>query len=74
MIYLDGTLERVTLGRNIANGERPQVVVPAGTWQALRIKGTASEDDWSLLGTTVSPGFDFRDFESIINNSLVESI
>ena len=46
------------LGTDLANGERPQAVVPAGAWQAAETLG-----DWTLVGCTVAPGFDFRKFE-----------
>ena len=39
-------------------GERPQAVVPAGVWQKARSLG-----DWTLVGCTVAPGFDFAGFE-----------
>ena len=47
------------LGRDLASGERPQHVVPAGVWQAA----APVSDRYSLVGCTVSPGFDFADFE-----------
>lgn len=47
------------LGRDLAAGERPQHVVPAGTWQAAVPIG----ERFTLCGCTVSPGFDFLDFE-----------
>ena len=49
---------RVTLGSNLAAGERPQAVVPAHAWQAARSLG-----DWTLVGCTVAPGFEFAKFE-----------
>jgi predicted cupin superfamily sugar epimerase len=55
----DGAHERVVLGRDLARGERPQHVVRAGAWQAAAPIG----DAWTLAGCTVSPGFDFADFE-----------
>lgn len=48
----------VILGVDLAAGERPQGVVRAGAWQAARTMG-----DWTLVGCTVSPGFDFAGFE-----------
>lgn len=48
-----------TLGRNHARGEEPQIVVPAGVWQAAVPAG----DRYALCGCTVAPGFDFADFE-----------
>ena len=50
--------ERVTLGPDLTAGERPQAVVPAGSWQAAESLG-----DWTLVGCTVAPGFDFARFE-----------
>jgi predicted cupin superfamily sugar epimerase len=46
------------LGLDLAAGEAPQVVVPAGHWQAAE-----SEGDWTLVGCTVAPGFKFSGFE-----------
>lgn len=46
------------LGHDILAGERPQVVVPAGAWQAARSTGP-----WTLVGCTVAPGFEFASFE-----------
>jgi uncharacterized protein len=48
----------VRLGADLAAGERPQAVVPAGAWQAAESLGA-----WTLVGCTVAPGFDFRGFE-----------
>jgi predicted cupin superfamily sugar epimerase len=47
------------LGRDLARGQRPQHVVPAGAWQAAVPLGPR----WSLCGCTVAPGFDFSDFQ-----------
>ncbi len=48
------------LGLDVAAGERPQLVIPAGTWFAVELDGHASH---CLFGCTVAPGFDFADFE-----------
>jgi predicted cupin superfamily sugar epimerase len=50
--------ERVTLGSDLSAGERPQAVVPAHAWQAAQSLG-----EWTLVGCTVAPGFDFGQFE-----------
>ncbi len=47
------------LGGDLAAGERPQLVVPAGVWQAAVPLG----ERFALCGCTVAPGFDFADFE-----------
>ena len=46
------------LGIDFHMGERPQAVVPANSWQTARSLG-----DWTLVGCTVAPGFDFSQFE-----------
>ena len=48
------------LGLDVAAGERPQLVIPAGTWFAVELAAGASH---CLFGCTVAPGFDFADFE-----------
>ena len=46
------------LGSDLAGGERPQGIVPVHAWQAAATTG-----DWTLVGCTVAPGFDFATFE-----------
>ena len=46
------------LGPDIAAGQQPQAIVPPDTWQSA-----ASDGDWTLVGCTVAPGFDFARFE-----------
>ncbi|HVU49449.1 MAG TPA: cupin domain-containing protein [Polyangia bacterium] len=53
-----GALAR--LGTDLAAGERPQLVIPAGTWFAVELPAPATH---CLFGCTVAPGFDFADFE-----------
>ncbi|MEA2896489.1 MAG: uncharacterized protein QOJ84_2104 [Bradyrhizobium sp.] len=53
----DGT-RIIILGPDIAAGEVPQAIVPALAWQAAESTG-----DWTLVGCTVAPGFDFAKFE-----------
>ena len=48
----------VRLGADLAAGEHPQAVVPSGVWQAAESLG-----DWTLVGCTVAPGFEFSGFE-----------
>jgi predicted cupin superfamily sugar epimerase len=50
----------VNLGADLARGERPQAVVPAGAWQGARLRAGGA---FALLGCTVAPGFEFADFE-----------
>jgi predicted cupin superfamily sugar epimerase len=51
-------IRRMKLGPDIAMGERPQGIVPAGQWQAAESMG-----EWTLAGCTVAPGFEFQYFE-----------
>jgi hypothetical protein len=57
-IAASGAVATVRLGADLAAGERPQAVVPAGAWQAAGSLGA-----WTLVGCTVAPGFDFSGFE-----------
>jgi len=52
------TRHTVRLGPDVASGERPQAIVPADAWQAAESTG-----DWTLVGCTVAPGFEFAKFE-----------
>ncbi len=54
----DGGRRTLALGADLAAGEIPQAVVPANAWQAAESTG-----DWTLVGCTVAPGFDFATFE-----------
>lgn len=49
---------RITLGADLNSGETPQAIVPIGAWQAAQTLGS-----WTLVGCTVSPGFEFAGFE-----------
>ena len=48
----------IRLGADLGAGERPQAIVPAHAWQAAESLG-----DWTLVGCTVAPGFEFKGFE-----------
>jgi predicted cupin superfamily sugar epimerase len=57
----DGSGEIVTLGTEVAAGQRPQVLVPGGVWQGACL---ADGGRLALLGTTMSPGFAYPDYET----------
>lgn len=59
----NGCAERYQLGLNFRAGERPQVVVPRGHWQRAMSQG-----DWTLVGCTVAPGFEFAGFHLAPND------
>ena len=48
----------IRLGPDLGAGEQPQAIVPPHAWQAAESTG-----DWTLVGCTVAPGFDFATFE-----------
>lgn len=56
----NGKIIKTLLGQNLAQGQVLTYVVPAGHWFGSRV---AMESTFSLVGCTVSPGFDFADFE-----------
>ena len=58
VIEKDGTYRKLSIGLDLERGQTPQAVVPAGAWFASESSG-----GYSLVGCTVSPGFDFADFE-----------
>lgn len=60
IIHLNGALETVFLGPNFKDGEHYQFVVPANSWFASI---PAPDSEFSFVGCTVAPGFDFNDFE-----------
>lgn len=65
-----GRGERRILGPDLRRGERPQAVVPAGTWQGSRLVAGGRV---ALLGTTMAPGFDPGDFEAGERGALLRS-
>jgi predicted cupin superfamily sugar epimerase len=64
-----GTLRIIELGREVDKGQVFQAVVRKGLWFASRCSTSAG---FSLVGCTVSPGFDFRDFEMADRNDLLK--
>ena len=65
----DGSGRCVVIGNDLAAGERPQVVVGRGVWQGSRL---VAGGKWALMGCTVSPGFEFEDYEEGGRKSLSE--
>lgn len=59
-LHPDGTEEVIRLGTDIVGGALVQHTVAAGVWQGSRL---VDGGKFALLGTTVSPGFEFSDFE-----------
>ncbi len=60
VLYPNGNLTITRLGNDIINGDTFQFVVPANCWFASE---PAEQTNFSFVGCTVAPGFDFTDFE-----------
>ena len=52
------SVDPFVLGADLSLGQRPQVIVPQGVWQSAHSMG-----EWTLVGCTVAPGFQFAGFE-----------
>jgi len=69
IIIPDGRYQTLHLGPDQASGEQYQAVVPAGCWFGAELIG----NQFALVGCTVSPGFDFADFEIAEGQQLSDS-
>jgi predicted cupin superfamily sugar epimerase len=65
----NGEYSCIRLGAKVEEGEVFQAVVPGGAWFASE---PAADADFVLVGCTVSPGFDFADFEMAEAETLVK--
>ncbi len=68
VLHEDGYLETVKLGNNFLQGEIFQFIVPANCWFASE---PDSATEFSFVGCTVAPGFDFSDFELASSSKLL---
>jgi len=64
----EGDYSFVMIGNDFSKGEIPQHVVIGGNWFAAEV---LEENAYSLVGCTVSPGFDFADFVLPKRNELI---
>lgn len=53
---------RTHLGIDFLNGQLPQLTVPGGVWQGARLAAGPRSHGWALLGCTLSPGWEEREF------------
>jgi len=65
----EGKHRAIKLGTDIASGETYQAVVPAECWFGAEVSG---DGDYSMVGCSVAPGFDFSDFEIGSRDSLLK--
>lgn len=70
VIHPNGDYALMKLGNNFGRNESYQLVVPANAWFAS--EPMSSEGEYALVGCTVSPGFDFADFDLADARMLVE--
>ena len=63
-----GELTTLQLGPDLGQGQHFQIIIPAGTWFAAE----PVDNNFSLVGCTVAPGFDFSDFEFAERDILLE--
>ncbi|QJB56179.1 cupin domain-containing protein [Pseudodesulfovibrio sp. zrk46] len=68
-LHPDGSGEVITFGTDILNNQRPQIIVPRGSWQGMRLLPGGS---FALMGCTVAPGFEFADYAHGKRSALVE--
>ncbi len=68
-LHPDGSSEVITLGQDILNGQCVQTVVPQSTWQGCFL---SEGGGFALMGCTVTPGFEFNDFEPGRREELLE--
>lgn len=69
VLHTSGSYQCLFLSGNFESGTQFQCVVPAGAWFAAE---PAPGSSFVLVGCTVSPGFDFRDFEMAKKETLVQ--
>lgn len=68
-LWPDGSVRTVVLGQDIDAGQRVQMHVPKHVWQGSQLLAGGR---FALLGCTVSPGFDYADYESGKREVLLE--
>ena len=66
-----GEYRQIKLGPDLDNEESFQATVPAGSWFGAEVTGLG---DYALVGCTVSPGFDFSDFEMASRERLMADL
>jgi predicted cupin superfamily sugar epimerase len=68
MLYPDGRAEPVVLGQDLLGGQRVQHVVPRDVWLGSRL---VEGGRFALLGTTMAPGFDEKDYTGGVREDLI---
>ena len=68
-LQANGSGKIIIMGQEIATGMQLQHVVPGGCWQGARLR---SGGRFALMGTTMSPGFDYGDYATPDGDSLAQ--
>jgi predicted cupin superfamily sugar epimerase len=69
-LYPDGSVKHLLFGNELERGMHPQVLVPSGVWQGARpLPGGAF--GFTLMGTTMAPGFEYSDYQSGSRQKLI---
>jgi len=76
-LHPDGHSEIITLGNDILNGQKIQIIVPKNTWQGAFINEACPERSrgsgrFALMGCTVAPGFDPNDYQQAKREQLIK--
>lgn len=69
LVSPEGQVSEVVLGRDIARGQAPQLLVQAGFWKAAMLV----DGNYGLISEAVSPGFDYADNE-LATSELVKAL
>lgn len=60
-LFPDGSGQIIEIGSDLFAGQTPQILVPQNVWQGSKLKAGGK---FALVGTTMSPGFEFEDYEA----------
>jgi predicted cupin superfamily sugar epimerase len=63
LLFPGGAGEQIVIGSDLAAGQIPQMIVPAGTWFGCCIEPQSSRAGYSLMSCIVAPGFEFEDYQ-----------
>jgi predicted cupin superfamily sugar epimerase len=69
LMLTNGKVEKYKIGAVVTEGEYPQLLIPAHTWFAAHLP---TGEGYALVSCTVTPGFDFEDFELATAETLQE--
>ncbi len=64
----DGSGKIIEIGNNLITGQVPQIIVPGDVWQGSKLKAGGK---FALVGTTMSPGYEFEDYEAGNRDELI---